>query len=276
MTPTEERAGPPAGEPDDRSGGRLPEHVAVNRSMWDDNAHEWVASGERAWRQDEPTWGIWGVPETELRMLPTDMRGMRAVELGCGTAYVSAWMARRGAVVSGIDNSERQLSTARRLAAEHGVALELLHGNAETTPFPDESFDFAISEYGAAIWCDPYAWIPEAHRILRPGGRLVFLGNHPLMAVCCPLDGAPVVERLSRPYFGLHRLDWREVEIDPGGIEFNLPVSGWFELFRSVGFAVEDFREPRPAAPSDEVRFAAPARWAYHYPSEHVWKLRKA
>src|SRR5690554_2579729 len=100
-------------------------------------------------------------------------------------------MARRGAKVSAIDNSERQLATARRLAAEHGVELDLHHGNAETTPFADESFDFAISEYGAAIWCDPKLWIPEAYRILKPGGRLVFLGHHALTTACSPLDGSP-------------------------------------------------------------------------------------
>ena len=60
----------------------------------------------------------------------------------------------------------------------------LVHGNAERVPYPDASFDLAISEYGAAIWCDPYAWIPEAARLLRPGGRLVFLGNHTLLQLC--------------------------------------------------------------------------------------------
>ena len=105
------------------------------------------------------------------------MAGMDAIELGCGTGYISGWMARRGACVVGIDNSERQLATARRLAEQHDVSLTLHHGSAETIPLPDASFDFAISEYGAAIWCDPRIWIPEAHRLLRPGADLVFLGN---------------------------------------------------------------------------------------------------
>ena len=147
----------------------LPPHVSENRRYWDERAADWVAAGERAWAQPEPSWGIWGVPEPELGMLPASMAGMRAVELGCGTAYVSGWMARRGARVTAIDNSEQQLATARRLAAQHGVELELVHGDAERTPFESGAFDFAISEYGAAIWCDPYAWVPEAHRVLRPG-----------------------------------------------------------------------------------------------------------
>ena len=254
----------------------VPEHVKENRAYWNAMAHEWEAAGERAWSRTEPTWGIWGVPESELAMLPTDMRGTDAVELGCGTGYVSAWMARRGARVTGIDASEGQLVTARRLAREHDVPLTLIHGDAERTPVADGSADFVISEYGAAIWCDPHAWIPEAHRILRPGGRLVFLGHHPLATVCSPLDGtSPLATELLRPYFEMHRIDWTEVQHDPGGIEFAMPVSDWFALFRRVGLEVEDYREPRPAEGGSESVHFATADWARRFPSEQVWKLRK-
>ncbi len=253
----------------------LPDHVQANRAYWDGMADEWIAPAERHWKQPEPTWGVWGIPESELSMLPADMAGMDAIELGCGTAYVSAWMARRGARVVGIDNSERQLETARRLSGEHGVGLTLLHGNAETVPVPASSFDFAISEYGAAIWCDPYVWIPEAHRLLRPGGRLVFLGSSPLASICAPADGSRVIDRLCRDYFGLHKLDWRSVEINPGGVEFNLPISGWFDLFRRTGFEVVDYCEIQAPETARENRFDVSVAWARRYPSEHVWKVRK-
>ena len=252
----------------------LPEHVAENRRYWDAMADEWVAAGERSWAASEPAWGNWQLPDAEVRMLPDDMSGMRAIELGCGTAYISAWMARRGATVVGIDNSAAQLATARRLATEHGVELTLHHGNAETVPEPDGSFDFAISEYGAAIWCDPYVWLPEAARLLRPGGRLTFLGNHPLAMVCVPADGSPTGYRLERDYFGLHRLDWTVVDIDPGGIEFNLPISEWFRLFRDTGFEVDDYLELRPPEGAAD-KYVVPGDWARRYPAEQVWKLTR-
>jgi SAM-dependent methyltransferase len=253
----------------------LPEHVSENRRHWDQMADHWVDRGVRCWDLSEPSWGEFEIPESQVGMLPADLSGVDAIELGCGTAYVSGWMARRGARVVGIDGSEAQLATARRLAGERGVELTLLHGNAEAVPYPDGSFDFAISEYGAAIWCDPYVWIPEAHRLLRPGGTLVSLGNSPLLMLCCPVDGSlPVTRRLERPYFGMYRFDWTDAIDEPGGIEFNLPISDWFALFKRAGFDVVDYlelRAPSPDLPDSNV----PAAWSYDFPCEQVWVVRK-
>ncbi|HSP29726.1 MAG TPA: class I SAM-dependent methyltransferase [Ilumatobacteraceae bacterium] len=255
----------------------LPEHVVENRRHWDAMAATWVAGGERNWDLAEPEWGMWNIPNHELALLPDDLRGRRAIELGCGTGYISAWMRRRGASVYAVDNSEQQLATARRLAAEHGVDdIEWVHGNAEQVDQPDGSFDFAISEYGAAIWCDPSAWIPEAHRLLRSGGRLVFLGNHPLGMVCSPVSGdAPAGLALERDYFGLRRLDWTDAAEDPGGIEFNMEISSWMRLFRTTGFDVVDYVEIQAPASADGIRYWVDADWAKRFPSEQVWILQK-
>jgi SAM-dependent methyltransferase len=145
-----------------------PEYVARNRREWDRWATDYVATGERNWGTDEPSWGIFDIPQSDLPLLPAELDGKDAIELGCGTGYVSAWLARRGARPTGIDNSERQLDTARRLQGEHGIEFPLIHGNAEEVPLPDASFDLAISEYGASIWCDPYRWIPGPHACCAP------------------------------------------------------------------------------------------------------------
>ena len=141
------------------------------------------------------------MPESEARLLPDDLAGRDAVELGCGTAHVPAWLARRGARPVGIDTSPRQLGAARRLQAEHGLRFPLHLGNAEATPFADAGFDVAISEDGASVWCEPRRWVAEAARLLRPGGELVFLVNGLLLTLCTPEDPArvddPVTERPS-------------------------------------------------------------------------------
>lgn len=259
----------------DTHANELPEHVVENRRHWDAVAHEWVKAGRKAWESNEPYWGCWGLPESELKLLPDDMAGMDAIELGCGTGYVSGWMHRRGATVVGIDNSEKQLASARSFAEEFGAEIELLHGNAEQVPKPDGSFDFAISEYGAAIWCDPAAWIPEAHRLLREGGELVFLASHPLATMTTPPSGALAEAKLHRDYFDLYRTDWRHVEIDPGGIEFTMPIGDWIRLFRRTGFEVLDYLELQAPADLEGNPFHSPAEWGKRWPYEHVWKLRK-
>src|SRR5215469_6735331 len=188
--------------------GELPDHVVRNRVQWDRWAVEYEEPGRRNWASGEPRWGNWGVPEAQVGMLPADVAGLDTIEFGCGTAYVSAWLARRGASPVGIDNSAAQLETAKRFQREFGIDFPLLHGNAEHVPFPDQSFDLAISEYGASIWCDPYRWIPEAGRLLRAGGRLIFLVNAPLAMLCVPEeDDLPATDRLLRPYFGMHRFE---------------------------------------------------------------------
>jgi 2-polyprenyl-3-methyl-5-hydroxy-6-metoxy-1,4-benzoquinol methylase len=248
-----------------------PDYLLENRRHWDEQASDWVKAGERAWAS-EPNWGMWGIPEPEVQMLPRDMSGMRAIELGCGTGYISAWMARRGAKVTAIDLSERQLATARRLASQHGIDIEWVHGNAERVARPNSSFDFAVSEYGASLWADPEVWIVEAARLLRTGGRLAMLTSHPFAALCAPLDGSIVNEQLHRPYFDMRRFDWTGVEVKPGGIEFNLTITDWLRLLRRSGFALEDLVELRCPYDGDETPYFIPARWAYRYPSELVLK----
>jgi SAM-dependent methyltransferase len=250
----------------------LPEYVRRNREAWNGFAADYVESGERNWAADEPSWGVWSIPESVLRMLPPDLAGKDAIELGCGTGYVSAWMARRGARVTGIDNSPAQLDTARRLQREHGLEFPLLLGNAETVPLPDESFDVAISEYGASIWADPYKWVPEAARLLRPGGELIFLTNGLIFMLAVPdEEDVPATDRLLRPLFGMHRMEWPD---DPS-VEFHLPHGEWIRLLRKVGFEVTDLIEVQPPDGSTTRFPYVTLEWARRWPSEEVWTARK-
>lgn len=251
------------------------DYLSINRDVWNADAPNWVALAERLWALDTPEWGIWNASEAELGVLPADMSGLDAVELGCGTGYVAGWMARRGAQVTAIDLSPEQLATARRLAVAHGAAITFIEGNAEATGLPDASFDFAISEYGASIWCPPEIWLAEAWRLLRPGGDLVFLGNHPLSLICSPLSGAPAERVVHRPYRGMWGADWTEVEISPSGVCFNLTMADWIALFSRLGFAVTGYHELYAPRDATGMRAEIPADWAKDYPVEQVWRLRK-
>ena len=250
----------------------LPEHVRKNRAMWDKLAEQYAPAGELGWALDTPVWGIWHVSEADLHLLPDDLAGKDAIELGCGTAYVSSWLARRGARVVGIDNSAAQLTTARRLQDQHNLPFELIHGNAEIIARPDASFDFAISEYGACLWADPYRWVPEAARLLRPGGQLVFLTNAYLMTLCMPPeDDVAASDRLLRPAFGMHRIEW---PTDPG-VEFHLSHAEWIRLLRQSGFEIEELVDVRPPANATTKYPFVTLEWARQWPCEEVWKVRK-
>ncbi len=251
------------------------DHVAINRDVWDADAENWIAAGERSWNAEKPVWGNWGISEESLNLLPADLADKDAVELGCGTGYVSGWMARRGARVTAVDVSANQLATARRLAEQHGADITFIEANAEATGLADGCFDFAISEYGAAIWCPPEAWLREAWRLLRPGGRLVFLGNHPMVLICSPTSGAPCETTLHRPYRGMWGADWTEVEFDPSGVCFNLTISGWMRLFATIGFSVSNYQEIFAPDTETQTRAFVPAEWAKQYPVEQVWHLEK-
>lgn len=251
-------------EPDD--------HVLRNRSVWDRWAADYAAAGARQWAAAEPSWGIWAIPEARVGVLPADLDGLDSIELGCGTGYVSAWLARRGARPAGLDNSAAQLATARGLQGQHRLRFPLVHASAERAPFADASFDLAVSEYGASIWCDPYAWIPEAARLLRPGGQLIFLVNSVLLMLTVPdADGLPAGDRLLRPYFGMHRFEWPDDE----SVEFHLGHGDMIRLLRRCGLDVEDLLELRPEPDATAGHPLATVAWARQWPCEEVWKARK-
>lgn len=76
----------------------LPESVARNIVAWTRHDREHTdEAAESNWLAEHITWGIFGVPDEAVGSPLADVDGLDVVELGCGTAYVSAWLARRGA-----------------------------------------------------------------------------------------------------------------------------------------------------------------------------------
>ena len=251
-----------------------PDYVERNRQVWTRWAPDFAAWAPDAWAEDQFTWGLFSVPDADLGVLPPSVEGLAVIELGCDTAYISAQLARRGARPVGIDTSPEQLATARQMQAQFGLDFPLHLGNAEHTPFPDASFDLAISEYGASIWCDPYEWIPEAARLLRPCCQLIFLINGVILTLCTPVDAdtdTPAGEQLERPYFGLHRLDWVDTSVT-----FTLGYGDWIRVLRANGFVIDDLIEIQPPAGATTSFPIVTPEWARQWPSEEIWKASKS
>ena len=76
------------------------------------------------------------------------------------------------------------MRSARRCQERFAIRFPLAEADGDHLPFRAGSFDLVVSEYGAGPWCEPGRWLAEARRVLRPGGRLVFLTNSVLAALC--------------------------------------------------------------------------------------------
>jgi SAM-dependent methyltransferase len=192
------------------------------------------------------------------------------LELGCGAAQWSILLAQRGARVVGLDNSERQLEHARKAMAAASVEFPLVHAAGEDVPLPDESFDVVFGDHGALSWSDPYTTVPEAARLLRPGGLLAFSTTGALAAICWSEENDMVGPVLRHDYFGLHSFD------EGDGVNYQLPYGEWIRLFRANGLVVEDLIEPQPPADATSTYWQEAERdWARRWPSESIWKARK-
>ncbi len=253
-----------------RPGDHL-DYLKRNGTAWERWVPGTAAASRRAW-QEQLSWGIWGMPETEARLLEGVEPRADVIELGCGTAAISSWLARLGMRPIGVDIVRAPLETAARLQTQFGISFGLLCANAEELHFGDASFDMAISEYGASLWCDPRRWLPEAQRLLRPGGRLIMVTNSPLLMACTPADGGPVQDWLVRDHFGTDRVEFP----GEGAVEFHLTHGEWVRLLNATGFVLENLIEVHPSPEARARVEFAPLKWARRWPSEDIWVARKA
>src|SRR5260221_10590006 len=213
-----------------------PDSIAANIAHWTKNNRERLDDGARVetWAEGDVRWGIFGIREEEDGSPLGDVRGLDVVELGCGTAYFSARLAKKGARPVGVDPTPAQLATARRMQQKSGIMFPLVEAPGERVPLPDASFDLALSEYGASLWADPKLWVPEAARLLRPNGRLVFMTNS-VVAILAPPDVGDVTERLERPQKGMYRLA-RPEELR---VRLHLAHGHWIDLLPANRFCAE-------------------------------------
>ena len=252
----------------------LTEHAARNQAAWAKEAPSYVPGAERNWATDEITWGILDVPgggAPDARRRRREGRGRARlrdrVRLGVARAARRAGRRRRPDRGAARDRPAR-------CRPEHGLEFPLVHASAEDVPLPDASFDLAVSEYGASIWCDPDLWIAEAARLLRPGGELVFLVNGTFLMLTSPdVDPVqPAGTELLRPYFGMRRFEWVDDDVDrlPPRLRRLDPRARRRTASRSSGWS-SCGNPGRDAAGTT----CSPPEWAERWPAEEMWKARK-
>lgn len=228
------------------------ESERASRLWWDADADDYhrthgdflgvdSARGEFVWCPE-------GLHEGDMRFLG-DVAGQRILEIGCGSAPCSRWLADQGAEAIGLDISMKMLrhgveAMDRSVAAGTGKQVPLVQAGAESLPFADASFDSVCSAFGGVPFvADSALVMREVARVLKPGGRWVFSVNHP-MRWCFADDPGPMGMIASIPYFDRSPY----VELDEQGnaiyVEHHRTIGDRVREIVGAGLVVEDIVEP--------------------------------
>lgn len=223
--------------------------AASVREAWD-RAAEAYAQGQAAGR-DHYRFAFLGPAQVATC---GDVRGMRVLDVGCGSGYFAREMARLGARVVGVDISPRMLEHARRAEAEEPLGITYVEGDAAevVARIAPASFDLAASCVALQDVPDPAAVLRGVHAALRPGGRFVASITHPCSDT--PFrrwekdeDGRKRWLCLDR-YFDHGPLEyaWHGWPYDFATPALHATLEEWFGWIVAAGFQLRAFREPRP------------------------------
>ncbi len=215
------------------------------------NAAGWDAIGERyqrerGWPSDDLCWGHRVPPERELGLLG-DVRGKRALVLGCGGGQDVIALARLGAVdLAGIDFSLVQLGHARKNLNAASVHAALHQSSVASMPMLDDaSFDLVVSVHAMSYVEEIDACFAEVKRVLRSGGVFAFSTQHPID--CATSDVPPY--GFHKSYFEVVVDEpWRSLGGDAAPFRrYHRTIADWFQCLQNARFTIEALLEPRPS-----------------------------
>ncbi|HET8581846.1 MAG TPA: class I SAM-dependent methyltransferase [Jatrophihabitans sp.] len=239
-----------------------PATVRANRSWWDGAADEYHAEHGEFLGVADFVWCPENLREADAHLLGP-VAGRRVLEVGCGSAMCSRWLAAQGARPVAFDLSAGMLRHARSGAMRSGVPVPLVQADAQRLPFRSEVFDLAFTAFGAVPFvADSARVMREVARVLRPGGRWVFAATHPVRWVF-PDDPGPAGLTATMPYFD--RTPYVEVGDDgtPSYVEHHRTFGDRVREIAAAGFRLVDVVEPEwPAGHTREWGQWSPLRGA--------------
>lgn len=214
------------------------------RDFWNRVADDWRTQvgdhgdSNRLLNSDPVLWELAG-----------DVRGLAVLDAGCGTGYLSAKLRDQGALVTGIDFSERMVAIARARHTDMDFRVDCCSALAT---IDDAQFDMVIANYVLMDTPDLGAAMEAFHRVLKTDGVAILVFSHP----CFPQGRATVSENgeevcyfWSFPYFEPRKYtDPPWAHFQSAFIWFHRPLSDYWKAFTAAGFCVVDFEEPRITA----------------------------
>ncbi|RPJ37414.1 MAG: class I SAM-dependent methyltransferase [Planctomycetaceae bacterium] len=213
----------------------------ATRAMWNRVADDWRiqvgddGDGNRILNSDPVLWAFAG-----------DVNGRTVLDAGCGTGYLSKKLRDRGALVTGIDFSERMIATAQGLNPDIDFRVDSC---SELATIDDGHYDLVIANYVLMDTPDLQATMDAFNRALKPGGVAVLVFSHPCFLqdrATVSEDGEEICYRWSFPYFEERTcIDPPWAHFTSEFIWFHRPLSDYWKAFMAAGFVVVDFEEPR-------------------------------
>jgi len=235
------------------------DHVRTNKQHWDAMAtRDWPkkANLRKKIRDDAP---YLEMMEPKIAPYLKDINGRKVIVLQFGDGLVMLACAKKGAVVTGVDLSGEQVRLAREAAAYCGVDVKLVEADCQNLPksIPRNDFDLAVAECGIFIWIENLdAWMRNAYRVLKSGGKLIVSDFHPLSIIAEETDGAVT---FRKSYFDQHPKIYQPEENAPPAVEFlwkisdimNAAIQAGFQVDRLEEYYVEQKAKKIPLIPTD-------------------------
>jgi len=206
--------------------------------------------------------------EAELRLLG-NLENKRVLELGCGGGPNAVAMAKQGARVIAVDDSEEQVAHARRLVEREETKIELRHGDLADLAFVRaDTIDVALSVYALGAVADLDRVFRQVHRVLRPEAPLVISIPHPAFRIVDAYGNPPI---LRRSYYDRTPIPW--VVGTEAGSDHPLTIGDLFTSLSRANFRVDQVLEPEPLRATPRGRHWTEAmRWV---PSTLIVRARK-
>jgi SAM-dependent methyltransferase len=242
---------------------------SANADLWDAGYDEY-GDANRRYSSDEPLLAYIG-----------EVRGMRVLDAGSGTGYLSRRLARDGATVTAVENAQRFHEIALEYERRDPLGIDFRRGSLSAMPWiEDETFDIAVANYVLMDVNDYEAALAEIARVLKPGGRFIYAIVHNTIDFGANLPAADSPRKDDRAGWKDSQYFVRRAGYIQWGnfrpfLTFHRPLRDYVAACNAVGLELRDLEEPYLTEEGQRVLPPSEVEWARQVPISYVIKCVK-